>query len=82
MAPGVPVTLVSTDQGFGHGWDVRFAESASLNGSGGGTKVRVSTYVPADADLPVMMQVTDGSGAVLAEVTGTTNASQVVKVRL
>ena len=82
VPPGVPVTLVSTDQGFGHGWDVRFAESASLNGAGGGTKVRVRTYVPADADLPVMMQVTDGSGAVLAEVTGTTNASQVVKVRL
>jgi hypothetical protein len=82
VPPGVPVTLISTDQGFGHGWDVRFAESASLNGSGGGIKVRVRTYVPADADLPVMMQVTDGAGAVLAEVTGTTNAWQVVKVRL
>src|SRR5215213_311691 len=31
VPPGVPVTLVSTDQGFGHGWDVRFAESAELS---------------------------------------------------
>jgi hypothetical protein len=84
VPPGVPVTLVSTDQGFGYGWDVRFAESADLNVTGRGTKVRVGAYVPADTAVPVLvnMQVTDGSGAVLFEFLGTTNRQLTVTVRL
>jgi hypothetical protein len=82
VPPGVPVTLVSTDQGFGYGWDVRLVESVSLNGNDRGISVRVRTYVPANIDLPVLTQVTDGSGTVLAEVIGTTNHRDTLRLRL
>ena len=79
---GVPVVLVSTDGGFGRGWDVRFAESDALRLTSGGIEVRVRTAVPANANLPVKTEVTNGQGVVLAEVTGATNTGDTARFRL
>ncbi len=79
---GVPVQIVSTDQGFGYGWDVRITESDQLRVAKQGIEVRVRTYVPATATLPVTTQVTNGNDAVLAETTGTTNTGNTVKAWL
>lgn len=79
---GVPMSLISTDQGFGQGWDVRFAESDKLRITDRGIEVRVSTYVPADATLKVLTEVTNGSDVVLSEVLGTTNTWDTAKAWL
>lgn len=70
---GVPVSLISTDPGFGLGWDVRFAESEKLRVTDRGIEVSVRTYVPANATFDVLTEVTNGSDVVLVNVLGTTN---------
>ena len=82
VPPGVPATLISTDPGFGHGWDVRFVESDTLDATRRRAEVQVSAYVPATADLDILIQVTDGTDFVLAEAMGTTNSWGVVNARL
>ncbi len=79
---GVPVQLVSTDEGFGYGWDVRIAESDKLQVTKQGIEVRVRTYVPATATLMVRTEVTDGGGGVLATIAGTTNTWNTAKAWL
>ena len=80
---GVPYTLVSTDAGFGLGWDVRITESDQLRVGDRGTEVRVRTSVPASTNgLRVMMEVTDGNQSVLDSRTSSTNGWQTVKVWL
>jgi hypothetical protein len=73
VPPGVPVAIVSTDQGFGHGWEVSFVESANVKVTNRGIEVRVRTYVPADADLSVKTEMADGSDVVLSAAKGKTN---------
>ena len=80
---GVPVALISTDAGFGLGWDVRITESNQLRVGGRGTEVRVRTSVPASINgLTVLMEVTDGNQSVLDSKTSSTNGWQTVKVWL
>ena len=79
---GVPVTLISTDPGFGKGWDVRFAESDRLHITDRGIEVRVRTSVPAHGSLPVITEVVNGSDSVLGTVIGHTNSWDTVKVWL
>ncbi len=79
---GVPKTLISTDDGFGLGWDVRFAESDKLRVTDRGIEVRVRTYVPASTSLPVITEVVNGSDVVLGTANGQTNTGDTVKVWL
>ena len=80
---GVPVSLVSTDSGFGLGWDVRFAESDRLRVADQGIEVRIRTRVPADTHrLVVVTEVTDGNGGLLATMTGATNTGDTAKAWL
>ncbi len=55
---GVAAELVATDRGFGgHGYDVRFAESADLRNAAGTLQVRVEAYAPASDDaLPLRVK--------------------------
>ena len=78
----VPITLISTDDGFGLGWDVRLAESDKLRVTDRGIEVRVRTYVPANASLPVITEVVNGSDVVLGTAIGQTNTGDTVKVWL
>ena len=79
---GVPVSLVSTDPGFGYGWDVRFAESDKLRVTERGIEVRVSTYVPANVTVKVLTEVADGSDVVLSNVMGLTTTWNTAKAWL
>ena len=79
---GVSTSLISTDAGFGHGWEVTFVESANLRITNRGIEVRVSTSVPANATLLVVTEVVDGSEVSLASVAGATNTWNSVKVYL
>ena len=73
---GVGHELISTDDGFGFdpAYDVRFVESDRLAVTNLGIEIRVSVRVPADAELPVLVEVTDRDGAILASAMGATNA--------
>ena len=79
---GVPTQLIEVDSGFGHGWTVSFAESDQLRVTAQGIEVRVRTYVPAGATLPVLTEVTNGAGAALGGNMGTTNGWTTTKVWL
>lgn len=79
---GVPVHIVSTDEGFGYGWDVRVAESDTLRVAKQGIEVRVRTYVPTTATLQVVTEVTDGNDVVQSATAGFTNTGNTVKVWL
>ncbi len=78
---GVSTQLIEADNGFGHGWTVSFAHSDQLRVAAQGIEVRVSTYVPASATMPVLTDVTNG-GAVLGSSMGTTNGWTTTKVWL
>jgi hypothetical protein len=79
---GVSTQFIEADNGFGYGWSVSFAESDQLRVATQGIEVRVSTYVPARATMPVMTDVTNGGGAVLGSSMGTTNGWTTTKVWL
>ncbi len=81
---GVPTELIATDDGFGWdpAYDVRFVESDGLKVTNLGIQVKVTVRVPADAELPVLVEIADGDGVVLASGTGVTNSPVVTKARL
>ena len=85
MVPvGVGYELISTDDGFGFdpAYDVRFIESDRLAVTNLGIRIRVNVRVPADAELPVLVEVTDGNGAILVSASGGTNAWVPVRAQL
>ena len=81
---GVPTALIATDDGFGWdpAYDVQFVESDRLEVTNLGIQVRVTVRVPANADLPVLVEVADRHGVVLASNTGVTNFPVVTRITL
>jgi hypothetical protein len=62
---GVSARLVSTDAGFGYGYDVRIEYSDKLQVSGNTINMQVSVYAPAgDGRLPVQVDVEGINGSV------------------
>ena len=70
---GVRTELISTDNGFGLGWNVRFKDSGDLRVTDRGIEVHVSVSVPATATLPVETEMTDRNDMQLAQNRGMTN---------
>jgi hypothetical protein len=80
---GVSTELISVDDGFGHGWDVRFRQSGDLRVTDSGEiQIVAETYVPASDTLVVETTLTDGSGAQIDKATNTTNKWVTVRGRL
>ena len=81
---GVPTALIATDDGFGWdpAYDVQFVESDRLEVTNLGIEVKVTVRVPADADLPVVVDIADRAGVVLASGTGVTNSPIVTRTTL
>ncbi len=81
---GVPTELIATDDGFG--WDpayeVEFYESNRLEVTNLGIQVKVVVQVPANADLPVLVEIADRDGDVLDSLTGVTNVPIVIRTRI
>ena len=74
---GASTTYVVADLGFGHGYDVQFAESPSLKVTASGMEVHVAVYVPTgDSTLPVLVEFAPRVVGILAPASaeGTTNA--------
>lgn len=73
---GVDMKLAIAAVGFGHGEDVRFAESKSLQVTSEGIEVRIKVHVPASVDaMPVRVEFAPRAVGVLNPATaeGTTN---------
>jgi hypothetical protein len=73
---GTSTTLVLSDLGFGRGYDVSFAESAALARSAAALPAWIAVFVPADADLPVLVEFVPRIVGILAPASaeGSTNA--------
>ena len=71
---GVDTELLKTDDGFaGLGYNVRFKESGRLDETRRGIEIEVEVKVPADDNLPVLVEVTDVDNELLKDATGRTN---------
>ncbi len=79
---GVSTDLISTDNGFGLGWEVAFKESKSLNVTKRGIQVEVEIFVPASEDLPAKAEITDREDDVVDEDIGETNRKLKLKTWL
>ena len=81
---GVEAVLRAADPGFGgHGYDVRFAESAALKTTPRRLQVHVAVYAPAtDDSLPVVVDVVPfGDGRIAGgSASGTANAWILLKL--
>ncbi len=74
---GISTAYVVSDLGFGHGYDVQFAESPNLTATASGIEVHVAVYVPTgDSTLPVLVEFAPRVVGILAPASaeGTTNA--------
>ena len=74
---GVTTRLISTDHGFGHGYQVVFVESSRSSRPGrGAIPVKVAIFVPATDDaMPVLLEwQPERLGRVTAQRRGTANA--------
>ena len=81
---GVGYELIATDDGFGFdpAYEVRFVESDRLAVTNLGIEIKVTVQVPANIDLPVLVEVVDRGGNLLASSTGVTNAVIVTRTQL
>ena len=81
---GVGYELISTDDGFGFkpAYEVKFVESDRLVVTNLGIEIKVSVQVPARTLLPVLVEVVDGGGTLLASSTGVTNAVIVTRTEI
>ena len=81
---GVRTALLRTDDGFGFGYAVRFAESTRVRISAGGTAITVAAYVPAeDHSLPVLVElVPKETGQTAGIARGTANAWVTARTQL
>jgi hypothetical protein len=79
---GISHELISTDNGFGQGYVVEFAESDDLQANNGNIQITVDVMVPASAELPIKVEITDRQDNLLKRKTGETNDHIVVATRL
>lgn len=79
---GVSTDLISTDDGFGLGWQVAFKESRSLNVTKRGIQVEVELIVPSSEELPAKAEITDRQDDVVDEDIGETNRKLKLKTWL
>jgi hypothetical protein len=72
---GSEVTLLSSDEGFGHGYDVSYVYDRRLKRKKKGIEIRVAAYVPAVSDkLPILLEfVPDETIKFASKQSGTTN---------
>jgi len=57
--------LIATDNGFGQGMLVNFAESAQLRKRRKGYEIEIQTYVPTSGAMPVMVEFAPGDGSIV-----------------
>jgi hypothetical protein len=84
LPSGMKGWVLAMDQGFGHGYAVRFATSAKLHATKSAIQIQVAVYAPAsDRSLPVIAQLTPiGAGPIAAgTASGNANAWVTIKPR-
>ena len=79
--PGVSVVQVASGLGFGYGEEMTFTQSPLLSVTSDGIELKIEVYVPAEGNVPVLLEFAPRGVGLLAPVSAEGTANEWITLR-